>query len=137
MQGVGPNVYSLTLFQSLVNAAGYDPVLGPGSSCSASGQCVVPWAGGTKAVNSVVLIASGVSFAVSFHDAILVVPTYIKFHCRCKVMTAMFTTLGSAADYGTFGRWLLFVITCICWAAQFASMILTSTSLILCASGLH
>ena len=43
-------------------------------------------------------------------------------------MTAMFTTVGSAADYGTFGRWLLFVITCICWAAQFASMSLTSMS---------
>jgi len=43
-------------------------------------------------------------------------------------MTAIFTTVGSAADYGTFGRWLLFVITCICWAAQFASMSLTSTS---------
>ena len=42
-------------------------------------------------------------------------------------MTVIFTTIGSAADYGTFGRWLLFVITCICWAAQFASMSLTST----------
>lgn len=40
-------------------------------------------------------------------------------------MTAIFTTVGSAADYGTFGRWLLLVITCICWAAQFASMSLT------------
>ena len=69
MKGVGPNGYSLTLFQMLANAAGYDPVRGPGSSCSASnasGQCVVPWAGGTRAVSSVVLIANGVSFAVIF-----------------------------------------------------------------------
>ncbi|PSR81037.1 hypothetical protein PHLCEN_2v6568 [Hermanssonia centrifuga] len=43
-----------------------------------------------------------------------------------KVMAAMFTTIGSAADYGTFGRWLLLVVTVICWAAQFASMSLTS-----------
>ncbi|KAK7029373.1 hypothetical protein VNI00_014627 [Paramarasmius palmivorus] len=66
--GVGPNGYSMTLFQSLANAAGFDPVRGPGSSCSgegSSGQCVVPWAGGTKAVSSVVLIANGVCFAVS------------------------------------------------------------------------
>jgi hypothetical protein len=57
----------MTLFQSLAFAAGFDPVKGPGSSCSAadaSGQCVVPWAGGTKAVSSVVLIANGVCFAV-------------------------------------------------------------------------
>lgn len=97
----------MTLFQSLATAAGYDPVKGPGSSClapDASGQCVLPWAGGTKAVASVVLIANGVSFAA---------------------MALIFTTIGSAADYGSFGRWLLFAVTCICWAAQFASMSLT------------
>jgi len=42
-------------------------------------------------------------------------------------MTMIFTTIGSAADYGTFGRWLLLVITCICWASQFAEMSLTGT----------
>jgi Vacuole effluxer Atg22 like len=41
-------------------------------------------------------------------------------------MTLIFTTISSAADYGVFGRWLLFVLTCICWAAQFACMTLTS-----------
>ncbi|KAI0375961.1 MFS general substrate transporter [Pilatotrama ljubarskyi] len=106
--GVGPLGYSMTLFQSLATAAGFDPVKGPGSDCSApdaSGQCVLPWSGGTKAVSSVVLVANGVSFAV---------------------MTLIFTTIGSAADYGTFGRWLLLILTVICWAAQFASMSLTS-----------
>ncbi|EKM59858.1 uncharacterized protein PHACADRAFT_206077 [Phanerochaete carnosa HHB-10118-sp] len=106
--GVGPLGFSMTLFQSLATSAGYDPVKGPGSSCTASGasgQCVLPWAGGTKSVNSIVLVATGVSFAV---------------------MALMFTTIGSAADYGRFGRWLLFVVTVICWASQFASMSLTS-----------
>ncbi|KAJ7886758.1 autophagy-related protein 22-like protein [Mycena leptocephala] len=108
--GVGPNGYSMTLFQSLAFAAGYDPVAGVGSSCSSdssSGQCVLPWGGGTKSVTSVVLIANGVSFAI---------------------MTMIFTTIGSAADYGTFGRWLLLIITVICWGAQFASMALTEPS---------
>ncbi|TRM67466.1 autophagy-related protein 22-like protein [Schizophyllum amplum] len=108
--GVGPNGYSMTLFQSLAYAAGYDPVNGPGSSCNAddaSGRCVVPWAGGTKSVSSAVLVANGVSFAV---------------------MTLIFTTIGSAADYGTFGRWLLLAITVVCWAAQYASMSLTEPS---------
>ncbi|KAJ7581388.1 autophagy-related protein 22-like protein [Mycena floridula] len=106
--GVGPNGYSMTLFQSLATQAGFDPIKGPGSSCSAadaSGQCVVPWAGGTKSVSSVVLVSNGVSFTI---------------------MTLIFTTIGSAADYGTFGRWLLFVITVICWTAQFSSMALTT-----------
>ncbi|KAI0355312.1 MFS general substrate transporter [Trametes cingulata] len=106
--GVGPLNYSMTLFQSLATAAGFDPVKGPGTDCQApdaSGQCVLPWSGGTKAVSSIVLVANGVSFAV---------------------MTLIFTTIGSAADYGTFGRWLLLILTVICWAAQFASMSLTS-----------
>jgi hypothetical protein len=101
----------MTLFQMLTNAAGYDPVKGPGSSCTASdasGQCVVPWGSGTMAVASVVLIANGISFAV---------------------MTLLFTTIGSAGDYGTFGRYLLLVVTVICWAAQFACMALTGDKL--------
>ena len=99
--------YTMTLFQLLTTNAGYDPVKGPGSSCTASdasGQCVVKWGGGTKAVASVVLIANGISFAI---------------------MTAIFTTIGSAADYGNFGRYLLLVVTIICWGAQFACMALT------------
>lgn len=65
--------FTMTLFQSLVNEAGFDPVKGSGSSCSApdaSGQCVVRWGGGHKAVSSVVLLANGLSFAVSslFHS---------------------------------------------------------------------
>ncbi|RXW25436.1 hypothetical protein EST38_g421 [Candolleomyces aberdarensis] len=93
IQGVGPLGFSMTLFQSLATAAGYDPLKGPGSSCQApdsSGQCVLPWAGGVKAVSSIVLIANGLSFAA---------------------MTLIFTTIGSAADYGSFGRWLLLVVT--------------------------
>ncbi|KAH7887427.1 MFS general substrate transporter [Phlebopus sp. FC_14] len=108
--GVGPLGYTQTLFQGLATAAGYDPIVGPGSSCLAdttSGQCVLPWLGGTKPVASVVLVANGISFAI---------------------MTAIFTTIGSAGDYGTFGRWLLFVVTVICWAAQYACMALTSPS---------
>ena len=99
--------FTMTLFQLLTTNAGYDPIKGPGSSCTASdasGQCVVQWGGGTKAVASVVLIANGISFAI---------------------MTAIFTTIGSAADYGNFGRYLLLVVTIICWGAQFACMALT------------
>ncbi|KAG6330358.1 hypothetical protein ID866_8732 [Astraeus odoratus] len=108
--GVGPVGYTQVLFQSLATTAGYDPVVGPGSSCTAqnaSGKCVVPWGSGTKSVASVVLAANGISFGI---------------------MTIMFTTIGSAGDYGTFGRWLLFVVTVVCWAAQYACMALTSPS---------
>lgn len=57
----------MTLFQSLATAAGWDPVRGKGTSCTgpnASGQCVLPWAGGSKSISSIVLVANGLSFAV-------------------------------------------------------------------------
>jgi hypothetical protein len=41
-------------------------------------------------------------------------------------MTAIFTTVGSAADYGGFGRYVLLFFTVVCWIAQYASMVLTS-----------
>lgn len=37
-------------------------------------------------------------------------------------MTVLFVSLGSAADYGSFGRWLLLVLTVICWAFQYGFM---------------
>jgi hypothetical protein len=66
-KGVVPFIYLFTFFQSLLTAAGYDPVAGPGSSCNTgqrAGQCVIPWGSGTKAVSSVVLIANSICFAV-------------------------------------------------------------------------
>ena len=120
--------YSLTLFQGLATAAGYDPVRGPGSSClgsGASGKCVLPWGSGTKSVSSIVLVANGASFAVCpffvSSRTILHLPLF-------QVLTLVFTTVGPAADYRTFGRWLLLISTAICWAAQFASMSLTCGS---------
>ena len=117
----------MTLFQQLATNAGWDPTKGKGSSCTASdasGQCVLPWGSGTKSVNSIVLVATGVSFAVCVNH-----PCFLSFLIAAflQVMALMFTTIGSAADYGRFGRWLLFVVTVICWASQFASMSLTST----------
>ena len=124
----------MTLFQSLATAAGYDPVRGVGSSCNdaeASGQCVLPWGSGTKSVSSIVLVANGLSFAVSIQIYIRRTSTQSspRRYVFLKIMTAIFTTIGSAADYGTFGRWLFLALTVICWAAQFASMSLTCSSL--------
>lgn len=103
--GVGPMGYSFTLFQLLVTSAGHDPRLGEGSVCQAdgSGQCVIKFWGSLKDVNSVVLIANGLAFAI---------------------MTLMFTTLGGAADYGSFGRYLLLILTLICWATQYCTLAL-------------
>ncbi|PYH77254.1 autophagy-related protein Atg22B2 [Aspergillus uvarum CBS 121591] len=99
--GVGPGSYTQTLFQWALNGAGWQPGTNPRKPCTDNSPCVVPWAGGTRSVSSVVLIANGLSFTF---------------------MTVTFVWLGSAADYGSFGRWLLLVLTVICWAMQYAMM---------------
>ncbi|OBT71024.1 hypothetical protein VF21_10128 [Pseudogymnoascus sp. 05NY08] len=100
--GVGLGSYSSTLFQSALTAAGWDPTVSPPQqgNCGSAG-CVVKWGSGTKSVASVVLIANGICFAA---------------------MTVLFVGLGSAADYGTFGRWLLLSLTVVCWVFQYGMM---------------
>ncbi|ORY20995.1 MFS general substrate transporter [Naematelia encephala] len=92
--GVGPNGYSGTLFQSLATAAGYDR--DTGEACG-SGTCMLNF-GGPKTVASVVLISQGISFGI---------------------MTLLFTTIGSCADYGVWNKWILIVATIVCWGSQF------------------
>jgi hypothetical protein len=57
--------------------------------------CVAPWGSGTRSLARIVLTANRICFAV---------------------MTVMFVALGSAADYGNIGCWLLLVLTAICWS---------------------
>lgn len=96
-------------FQSALNSAGHDPSLSPPmtGNCS-TGSCVVPWGNGTRSVASIVLIANGICFTI---------------------MTLLFVTLGSAADYGSFGRWLLLVLTATCWIFQYGFMAIRQPSL--------
>jgi hypothetical protein len=92
----------MALFQDVLTAAGWDPAITPAQqgNCGNAG-CVVSRGSGTKSVTSVMLIANGLCFAV---------------------MTIMFVGLGSAAEYGSFGRWLLLVLTVVCWVFQYGMM---------------
>lgn len=94
-------------FQWALKGAGWQPGTNPRKPCTESSPCVVPWARGTKSVSSVVLIANGLCFTV---------------------MTIIFIWLGSAADYGSFGRWLLLALTVVCWSFQFGMMAIRSPS---------
>ena len=84
----------------------------------------MPWGSGTKSVSSVVLVATGVSFVV--WPSILIVPPNLDIYdATTQMMSLIFTTIGSAADYGTLGRWVLLTLTVICWSSQFTSISLT------------
>ncbi|KAH8705353.1 hypothetical protein BGW36DRAFT_12219 [Talaromyces proteolyticus] len=114
--GVGPGSYSQNLFQWALTNAGYIPGSEPPQPCTASSACVVPWAGGERSTSSVVLIANGLCFTF---------------------MTVMFVWLGSAADYGSFGRYPLLVLTGICWAVQYGMMAIRNPSQWPAAMGLY
>ncbi|KAA8563641.1 hypothetical protein EYC84_011664 [Monilinia fructicola] len=106
--GVGPTSYSQALFQSALSRAGWDPAIRPihRGNCT-TGGCVIPWGSGTRSVSSVILIANGICFTI---------------------MTVIFVTLGSAADYGNFGRWLLLFLTIVCWAFQYGLVTIKESS---------
>ncbi|KAJ5736351.1 uncharacterized protein N7483_001476 [Penicillium malachiteum] len=114
--GVGPGSYSQTLFQWALNGAGHIPGTNPPQPCTDSSACVVPWAGGTRSTSSVILIANGLCFAF---------------------MAVIFVWLGSAADYGSFGRWLLLALTVICWALQYGMLSIRHASQWPTAMGLY
>ncbi|KAJ5728251.1 hypothetical protein N7493_004581 [Penicillium malachiteum] len=114
--GVGPGSYSQTLFQWALNGAGHIPGTNPPQPCTDSSACVVPWAGGTRSTASVILIANGLCFAF---------------------MAVIFVWLGSAADYGSFGRWLLLVLTVLCWALQYGMLSIRHASQWPTAMGLY
>lgn len=104
---MGPGSYSQALFQQAVTEAGHDPSLPIAKGNCTTGGCVVPWGNGTRSVASVVLVANGICFAI---------------------MTVLFVTLGSAADYGSFAKYLLLILTIICWIAQYAMISIRHSS---------
>ncbi|PLB40762.1 uncharacterized protein BDW47DRAFT_82167 [Aspergillus candidus] len=114
--GVGPGTYTKALFQWALNQVGWQPHTNPPKPCTESSPCVVPWTGGPRSVSSVILIADGLCFAF---------------------MTVIFIWLGSAADYGFFGRWLLLALTVVCWALQYGMMAVRQPSQWPVAMGLY
>ncbi|KAG7089392.1 hypothetical protein E1B28_011080 [Marasmius oreades] len=68
-------------FQNLLSLAGYDPSAPPFTLPCGDGQCVLPFLGAVRNINSIVLLTNGISFAVQ---------------------AALLLFIGAWADYG---RW--------------------------------
>ncbi|KAF9267955.1 MFS general substrate transporter [Marasmius fiardii PR-910] len=68
-------------FQNLLNLAGYDPSAPPFTLSCGTGQCVLPFLGAVRNINSIVLLTNGISFAIQ---------------------AALLLFIGAWADYG---RW--------------------------------
>ncbi|KAK7682639.1 hypothetical protein QCA50_014439 [Cerrena zonata] len=87
-------------FQNLLFLAGYDPSQPPFTTpCSANTDCVLPYLGRTRDVNSIVLLTNGISFAL---QAIVLL------------------TIGAWADYGTWRPNITIFFTILAVAISFA-----------------
>ncbi|KAK0534398.1 hypothetical protein OC842_002661 [Tilletia horrida] len=90
-QGLGPFNYSPSQLQNLLSLAA--AAAGNGM-CGGDGQpeCRLRWAGSDRTVESLVLLANGIGFAI-----------------QC----AAFLFIGSLADYGSYRPWILIFFTCL------------------------
>ncbi|KAH9168848.1 MFS general substrate transporter [Lactarius sanguifluus] len=87
-------------FQNLLYLAGYDPSHPPFSAPCASGtECVLPYLGRVRNVNSIVLLTNGISFAI---QAVLLL------------------TIGGWADYGTWRPNITIFFTVLAIGVSFA-----------------
>ncbi|ORX35478.1 autophagy-related protein 22-like protein [Kockovaella imperatae] len=97
--GVGPGSYAQTLSQNYLTQATHDKITGAKPCTNPNADlCVLQFAGQERSVASVALIANGITFAV---------------------MTFLFTTIGSIADYENWNKYILLIATVICWGVQF------------------
>jgi len=98
-QGLGPFNYSPSQLQNLLSLAASAAATDP---CGGDGQpaCRLRWAGSDRTVESIVLLANGIGFAI-----------------QCVA----FLFIGSLADYGSYRPWILIFFTllgagsCIAW----------------------
>lgn len=94
----GPYAYTPTAFQNLLNQAGYDKALGPGTPCTDStSHCYISF-GTNRSIDSVVLINQGIGFTMQ---------------------TLIFLWLGGFADYGNSGTFVLLGLSVLTWGVQF------------------
>ncbi|KAH8655436.1 autophagy protein [Xylariales sp. PMI_506] len=108
--------YAPLIFQSLLSQAGFNGN-DPSQDCSdANAPCLVKFGTSNVNINSVVLICSGVAFAVQ---------------------GALLILFGSLSDYGPWRRWVLWISTLVCWAVQFAFLGLKDGSQFKAATALY
>lgn len=94
----GPYAYTPTAFQNILNQGGWDADKGKSFGCgNDTTRCVIEF-GSVRSIDSVVLISQGIGFALQ---------------------TVIFLFLGSFADYGNCGSYILLGLSILSWGCQF------------------
>ncbi|KAI0326440.1 hypothetical protein GY45DRAFT_1328979 [Cubamyces sp. BRFM 1775] len=125
-------------FQNLLFLAGYDPAHPPFTApCGADTQCVLPYLGSVRDVNSIVLLTNGISFALQA-VVLLLIGAWADYGRWRPNITIFFTILAVAVSFAWLGvddpsRWqagvalyILGLITYQCaltfWTAAFPGL---------------
>ncbi|TCD63208.1 hypothetical protein EIP91_005847 [Steccherinum ochraceum] len=90
-------------FQNLLFRAGYDPSQPPGTApCSAGTDCVLPYLGHVRDVNSIVLLTNGISFALQA-IVLLLIGAWADYGTWRPNITIFFTILAVAVSFAWLG----------------------------------
>ncbi|KII85097.1 hypothetical protein PLICRDRAFT_145783 [Plicaturopsis crispa FD-325 SS-3] len=90
-------------FQNLLYLAGYDPSQEPfTAACSADSDCVLPYLGRVRDVNSIVLLTNGIAFAIQA-GLLLMIGAWADYGRWRPNITIFFTIVGVAVSFAWLG----------------------------------
>ncbi|KAE9405197.1 MFS general substrate transporter [Gymnopus androsaceus JB14] len=94
--------YGPSQFQNLLFLAGYDPSQPPFTMPCGDGDCVLPYLGKVRDVNSIVLLTNGISFAIQA-VVLLLVGAWADYGSWRPNITIFFTILAVAVSFAWLG----------------------------------
>ncbi|KAG1759193.1 MFS general substrate transporter, partial [Suillus occidentalis] len=126
-------------FQNLLFLAGYDPSQPPFSAlCSSNTDCVLPYLGKIRNINSIVLLTNGISFAIQT-VLLLLIGAWADYGRWRPNITVIFTLAAVAVSFAWLGvedpsKWqagvALYILGCKCrrgaltfWTAAFPGLV--------------
>ncbi|KAJ6507843.1 MFS general substrate transporter [Mycena vitilis] len=89
-------------FQNLLFLAGYDPTQPPFTAPCGDNGCVLPYLGGVRDINSIVLMTNGISFAIQA-ALLLLIGAWADYGTSRPNITIFFTILAVAVSFAWLG----------------------------------
>ncbi|KAF7773380.1 hypothetical protein Agabi119p4_5547 [Agaricus bisporus var. burnettii] len=94
--------YGPSQFQNLLFLAGYDPSQAPFTTPCGTGDCVLPYLGQIRDVNSIVLLTNGISFAIQA-AVLLIIGAWADYGVWRPNITIFFTIVAVAVSFSWLG----------------------------------
>ncbi|KAI0255030.1 MFS general substrate transporter [Lactifluus subvellereus] len=125
--GLSPFNLGPSQFQNLLYLAGYDPTHPPfAAPCSSGTDCVLPYLGRVRNINSIILLTNGISFAFQT-VLLLVIGAWADYGTWRPNITIVFTLLGVGVSFAWLGvedpsQWRAGACSLAFWGAAFPGL---------------